>query len=183
MVLSASVRRRRSMVAFTVGLVAGGAITGTCLAVAAAVVRPPLTPPWNVVLMGAVCAALLSQETGLINLRLPQRRRLVPFAVFRLGPIFGPLEFGVEMGTGLRTYVSSAAPYAVVAAALLTAESLDALAAGVGFGLGRAAMTTASVLSRDTSAWDRQWADHARVIKTGIAVVATFTLLAQVQGW
>jgi hypothetical protein len=181
--LSASVGRMRSVVAFNLGLVVGGAITGSGLAVVAAVVQPPMTPQWNAILIGAVCLILFAQEIGLIGLQLPQRRRLVPITVFRLGPIFGPLEFGIEMGTGFRTYVSSVAPYAVVAAAILTAGSLDALVAGVGFGLGRAAMTTASVLSRDVTAWDRKWAVRGRAIQTGIFAMVMFTLVAHAQGW
>ncbi len=181
--LAASVRRTHSVVALNLGLVAGGAFTGACLAVASAVVRPPMAPLWNFLVLGVVCAVLFAHEIRLVRLRLPQRSRLVPITVFRLGPVFGPLEFGIEMGTGIRTYVSSAAPYAVVAAVLLTADSLDAVLAGIGFGLGRAIMTTASVVSRDVAAWDERWADGSRVIQTGLYLMTMCTLIAQAQGW
>jgi hypothetical protein len=182
MMLTASVRRTHSVVALNLGLVAGGALTGVCLAVASAVVRPPMAPMWSYLVLGVVCAVLFAHEIRLVRLRLPQRRRLVPITVFRFGPVFGALEFGIEMGSGLRTYVSSAAPYAVVAAALLTADSLDAVLAGIGFGLGRATMTTASVVSRDPDAWDRRWADGSRTIQTGLYVMMMCTLIAQAQG-
>lgn len=181
--LIASVRRTSSLVALVLGLVAGGALTGAGLAVAAAVVRPPIAPLWNSVVLGVVCVILLAQEVHLVKLRLPQRRRLVPITVFRFGPVLGALEFGLEMGTGLRTYISSAAPYAVAAAALLTADSLDAVMAGIGFGLGRAVMTTSSVLSRDAAAWDRRWANRSRTIQTGLYVMVMGALIAQTQGW
>jgi hypothetical protein len=183
MMLSASVRRTRSVVALVLGLLSGGALTGVCLAVAAAVVRPPITPLWNSAVLGAVCVVLLAHEVHLVRLRLPQRQRLVPITVFRFGRVIGALEFGIEMGTGLRTYISSAAPYAVVAAALLTADSLDAVMAGIGFGLGRAVMAMASVVSGDAAAWDGKWAKRSRAIQTGLYVMVMCTLIAHAQGW
>lgn len=69
--------------------------------------------------------------------RLPQNRRLVPQTVMR-HPIAGPLRFGFEMGTGVRTYSPSVLPLATFLLIALWSGSLAlALVAGLGFGAGR----------------------------------------------
>ncbi|MGH9890695.1 MAG: hypothetical protein ACREA0_01665 [bacterium] len=76
--------------------------------------------------------------------------------MFHKGAVGAALRFGFELGTGVRTYLSAGAPY-VLALALLLAdgELLEAIAAGSGFGLGRAAMPLSRSLSEDAENWDR----------------------------
>ena len=53
--------------------------------------------------------------------------------------IRGAYRFGLELGTGLRTYVPSVAPYILVLVVLLTQLTLaNALLVAIGFGFGRA---------------------------------------------
>jgi hypothetical protein len=51
----------------------------------------------------------------------------------------GAFRFGLELGTGVRTYVPPAAPYILLLAILLGGLTLrDALLIAMGFGVGRA---------------------------------------------
>src|SRR5215471_18634275 len=109
-------------------------VTAAVLLVAGSLVRAPLPQAARCAIAVAALAAMLLQERGLLRLRLPENRRLVPESVFRLG-----------RHLGARTYLPSALPYAAAAAVLLLASAPAALGAGAGFGLGRALMTTSSL--------------------------------------
>jgi hypothetical protein len=54
---------------------------------------------------------------------------------------------------------------------LLFAGPWDAVTLGVGFGLGRAAMATASVLSGNAGQWDHRWTARHRAVEIGIGVL------------
>lgn len=178
MMLIASVRRKTSLVAYNLGLLAGGVIVGAGLAVATSLLRPPLPAAWGLAFVSLACVVALAHELDLVTVPLPQNRRQVPITVFRLGPFFGPLQFGIEMGTGMRTYVSSAVPYMLLCPILLFAGPWHAVTLGAGFGFGRAVMATASVLSGDAGRWSRAWTARQRALGTGFAV-----LVVTILGW
>lgn len=113
--------------------------------------------------------ALLLRELGLVRFWLPQNKRLVPEHVHRHGRVFGPLQFGFEMGTSVRTYTPSALPHAAALAIALLAGPSAALAAGVGFGLGRSAMTLGNLRYSGDNTWDIAWIDRERLIKATLA--------------
>lgn len=115
------------------------------LLVAGSLLRVPLPEPVRPAVVAAALGAVLLKEAGVLRITLPENRRLVPESVFRLGRHLGPLQFGIEMGTGARTYLPSGLPYAGAVAVLLLASAPGALCAGAGFGLGRALMTTANL--------------------------------------
>ncbi|GAA3015102.1 hypothetical protein [Actinokineospora diospyrosa] len=179
--LSSPVWRGSPAFAFRVGLLLGGAITATVLVVVGSLARAPL--PWwaRWALVGAVLVLVALNELRVIDVRLPENRRLVPEGVFRLGRHLGPLQFGIEMGTGARTYLPSGLPYIAATAVLLTASVPQALVAGAAFGFGRALMTTANL--NHPGDWDALWARHARLtaallsgaflLSLGTAAVAT----------
>lgn len=144
------------MLAFAAGLVAGGMLSAAVAVVLGSLVRGPVPPSARYAISLAVLGILLLREVGVLRLPLPQQRRLVPESVFRLGRHLGPLQFGIEMGTGVRTYLPSGLPYALLAAVALLARWPDAVLAGAGFGLGRALMTTAALSTRD-GGWDARW--------------------------
>jgi hypothetical protein len=121
---------------------------------------------------------VLLRQWGLLSTRLPETRRLVPATVFRLGRHLGPLQFGLEMGTGARTYLPSGLPYVGAVAVLLTASASLALCAGAGFGLGRALMTLSSMRYGADDGWDRQWRDHARTLAMLTGAAFMVSLLA-----
>lgn len=71
-------------------------------------------------------------------IRLPQNRRLVPQYVPSMGPVWGAAQFGFEMGTGVRTFVTAASPYILVAWLAFFAMPWTMLLLGaLGFGIGR----------------------------------------------
>jgi len=73
------------------------------------------------------------------KLPLPQNRRQIPLEVFGGGLVKGAYRFGFEMGTGVRTYLPSPAPYILLLALLFGRLTLaSALFVAIGFALGRA---------------------------------------------
>jgi hypothetical protein len=177
-VLSSPVWRGSPLLAFCVGLLAGGVITTTLLVVAGSLLRPLLSPPVRWAAVGVVLGAVLLRQSGVLSFRLPENRRLVPETVFRLGRHLGPLQFGLEMGTGARTYLPSGLPYVGAVAVLLTASVPLGLCAGAGFGLGRALMTMSSLRYGLDSEWDREWRDHARTLAVLTGAAFMVSLLA-----
>jgi hypothetical protein len=173
-VLSSPVRRGLPVLAFCAGLLAGGAVSATVLVVVGSLVRVPIPPLVRWAVVGVVLVAVLLRQAGVLSFVLPENRRLVPETVFRLGRVLGPLQFGLEMGTGVRTYLPSGLPYVGAATVLMTASLPLALSAGLGFGLGRALMT-ASSLRYDAAGWYQAWRDHARTLAvlTGAAFVVS----------
>jgi hypothetical protein len=140
---------------FTVGLLAGGVCTATALwllsGLASAV---PLDWRYGVVVVVAVLAAL--RDADVLWIPMPQNARQVPQDVLQRHLLRGSLQFGFELGTGVRTYVTASAAYVVAIALLLVGDGyLDALLTGVGFGLGRAATPLMRVASGSGDAWDR----------------------------
>lgn len=143
--------------AFALGLLAGGVASALALVVLGSVLRllaPPLV--W-LTLAAAWFVVLAVRETGAISFALPQNARLVPESVFRHGPFFGPFQFGLEMGTGVRTYVTSGLPYALDVVVAFLATPLTAVAAGIGFGLGRSVMTFGNLRYDEDAGWDREF--------------------------
>jgi hypothetical protein len=177
-VLSSPVWRGTPALAFCVGLVAGGAVTATVLLVAGSLVRAPLSEPARRVVVGAALCVVLLGEMGILRFTLPQNRRLVPESVFRLGRHLGPLAFGLEMGTGARTYLPSGLPYAGGAAVLLLASVPAALCAGAGFGLGRALMTASNLRYSADSSWDDQWVLRRRELASMMGAAFVVSLVA-----
>jgi hypothetical protein len=157
-------------------------VSATVLWLLSGLAQPlPTTVGWAVVLGFAAMAVL--RDTKVISFWLPQNSRQVPQEVLYRGMRSGALQFGFEMGTGVRTYVSASAPYVVAIALLLTRPSLAvALATGVGFGTGRAAtalLRVASGLSID--AWNARLRTRLRWLVPGSAL-AVFVVLA-ISAW
>ncbi|MGH4001160.1 MAG: hypothetical protein ACRDTJ_27290, partial [Pseudonocardiaceae bacterium] len=61
-------------------------------------------------------------------------------------------------------------------AVLLVASWLTALLAGLGFGLGRAAMALGRQHSRDATWWDQQWHRHSRHLRLTLTLATTLLL-------
>jgi len=164
-VLNSPVWRGWPQYAFGLGLVVGGVLAAGVVVTVGSLVRliaPPVV--WAVAVV-AWFAVIAVREVGLISFGLPQNARLVPESVFRHGRFWGPFEFGLEMGTGVRTYVTSGLPYVVVPVLALLAGWAPALVAGVGFGLGRALMTVSAVRYGRDAEWDLAFDASAGVIR------------------
>jgi hypothetical protein len=88
---------------------------------------------------GAVLIWMCQRGPLSSKLTLPQNRRQIPLEVFGSGLVKGAYRFGFEMGTGVRTYLPSPAPYILLLALLFGRLTLaSALFVAIGFGLGRA---------------------------------------------
>jgi hypothetical protein len=134
--------------------------------------RPVVPPAVSAGLVVAVGLFALTGECGLHHIALPHRKAQVPSAVIGSGGDAGALQFGFEMGCGLRTHMPSNLPYLPLVAVLLVGSWMAALLAGLGFGLGRAAMALGRHHSRDATWWDRQWNRHGRRLRIILALAA-----------
>lgn len=178
--LNSPVWRGRARYAFCGGLVLGAVSTALVLLLVGSLVRlaaPPVV--WRWVLAGAVVLLAL-RELGVLRFWLPQNRRLVPEFVDRHGPVLGPLQFGYEIGTSVRTYTPSALPHAAALVILLLAGPLAALSAGAGFGLGRVLMTVSNLSFSDDNSWDDAWIAWERWVRRMLVMafaVATAVVL------
>jgi hypothetical protein len=175
-VLNSPVWRGRPLIAFCLGLLTGGALMSLALLVVGSLVRLALPLGVRVAVVGLLGVAVVLRELGVLRFPVPENRRLVPESVLRLGRFFGPYQFGLEMGTGARTYLPTGLPHAVALAVALLAGVWPALLAGLGFGIGRAAMIVANLRYTDDNAWDGQWVAHHRRITALLALsyAATF---------
>lgn len=91
------------------------------------------------IFLGLVLVILALREMHVIHLRLPEKRGQVPQGVFNGNIRRAAFRFGYELGTGVRTFLSSSAPYALLLTLVLIGESLWlAVITGLGFGAGRA---------------------------------------------
>lgn len=179
--LSSSVWRDRGKYGFSAGLLIGGVISALGIMLVGSLLRWPLPVPVAAGLVIAWTAVILVRELGLVSFALPQNARLVPETVFRHGPVLGPMQFGIEMGTGMRTFVTSGLPYALLAALALVADPWQALLAGLGFGAGRALMTLSSLGYGADAEWDDAWVAHQRALHVALAALyalATVVVLA-----
>lgn len=149
--------------------------------IAGTLLQAPL-PGWSrVALVAAALVAVTLREFGVVSFRLPENRRLVPDTVFRLGRFFGPFQFGLEMGTGIRTYVPSGLPYVTAVGIALLASPVVGIVTGLGFGLGRSLMTVSNVRYGGDGDWDFAWIDNAKFI--GRVLLAMLTAALAVAAW
>ncbi|MEW2553390.1 hypothetical protein AB0957_16865 [Streptomyces zhihengii] len=163
---------------FTCGLLAGGVLSAGVLWLASGLFTPlPAGVRQGLIVAVALLAAL--RDAGRLPLRLPQNARQIPQDVLRRHLARGAMQFGFELGTGVRTYVSASAPYAIAVAVLLSGGSCGpALAAGLGFGAGRALTPALRRLSGDGERWD----DRLAVRLSGMTVVCSVLIAAAACG-
>lgn len=89
--------------------------------------------------IGALLVWLIKQGFLSKVITLPEARRQIPAEVFGGSLARGAYQFGFELGTGVRTYVTSPAPYILLLVMMLARLTLmDAIFVGLGYGLGRA---------------------------------------------
>ena len=151
------------LVAFT-GAVLGGVVQA-------------LTPyPLRLGLWSAAAVAVLLREFAIVRFRVPENRRLVPESVLHRGRAIGGVQFGFEMGTGMRTYSPSALPHLVLLAVLLVLPLPEALLAGTGFALSRWLMAFSSVVHPGD--WSALWDRHSRTLAVLTTVSAYLSFAA-----
>ncbi|MEU5882349.1 hypothetical protein [Spirillospora sp. NPDC047279] len=118
-----------------------------------------------------VAAAGAARELGLVTIPLPQNARQIPQEVLRVRLRRGAAQFGFELGTGVRTYVSASSPYVLALALLLSHQGPAAtILTGTAFGAGRALSAALTYWSRDP--------DRAAVIAVRMRWITSVTALA-----
>jgi hypothetical protein len=138
-------------------------------------------PVWLRMTVAALIVAVIALgELGLLRLRLPQNARQVPQWIVADNQYTAALQFGFEMGTGVRTFMTSGLPHALTVAVLLAGGPLVAPLAGIAFGAGRACMVLTRYYSADARTWDIQFRRAYRPIKLTVlaAFLAAFALVA-----
>ena len=129
---------------FVVGAVVGGLALGTAVAVSAAVVDAVAWTPATGAAVGLAASLIaLASDTGLVGVRVPVHYRQVNerwLDAYR--PWVYGAGFGFQIGSGVATYITTAAVYLVVVLGALTGDPLVALAVGGAFGLVRGLAVT-----------------------------------------
>ncbi len=146
--------------------------------VVGSLIHPLLIGPTPIIMLIIAALALLAREVGWLAFALPENKRLVPETVFRLGSFTGPLQFGIEMGTGIRTYLPTALAHLSAVAILLVPSASAATAAGLGFALGRCIMVVLAARSVDVQAWEHAWKRNQYLIRPALTAVATCAVAA-----
>lgn len=181
---------------FVLGAVLGGLTTGAVVAVVALGLEAAALSATTTVALAAV-AALVAVGIDLVpatsRLAIPHHRRqvnedwLVQFRAWVYGS-----GFGWQIGTGLATYIMTAAVYLTFVLAALTASPPVALALAAWFGLARGLAILAGARSTST---DRllvlhrrldRWAEPVRraviAVEVGVAAVAVTAAAGPVAG-
>jgi hypothetical protein len=153
----------RALPQFIAGLLLGGIVTGFMASVVGGLFTV-VGHRASMVLVFVSALLFAAVDFGWVRVRLPQNARQVPQAVMYRGPYVGALQFGFELGTGVRTYMTAAAPITLVTGAALLGDVGQAILAGATFGAGRALMTMARYASRSRDAWDRQLTSSVQTI-------------------
>lgn len=165
---------------FTAGLLAGGVLSAVVLWLAGGLTTPVAEPLRHWLIIAFAGLAVL-RDLGLVRFPLPQNGRQVPQDVLRRSITRGSLQFGFELGTGVRTYVSATTPYVLVAALLLatsdTAGVVTAVLAGAGFGGGRALTPLTRYANGGQGDWDRALRARLRIVTVGGALAAAACLV------
>jgi hypothetical protein len=171
----APVRQSQVLAVFTLGLLLGGTLTATVLWLLSGLAAPlPAAVRTGAILLVAVLGVL--REAGWLRLPLPQNARQIPQEVLRHRIRRGALQFGFELGTGVRTFVSASAPYVVVLGLLVAHQGpAPTILTGTGFGAGRAVTAAARYASRHDE-WDDRRLTRMRLLTNAVGVTVLVCL-------
>ncbi|GII75744.1 hypothetical protein Sru01_07260 [Sphaerisporangium rufum] len=169
--LSSSVRRGSDISGFILGLFVGAMTTAFVFVLLGSLLRAPFPLPVPQILVAVPAVILLLQEFGVLRFPILQNARLVPQFVTNI-PFWGPVQFGIEMGTGMRTYSPTALPHIMAISIVFLASWQEALLAGAGFALGRAVMLLSFTAARSKMAADTAFYFDLPKIKPLFAVLA-----------
>ncbi|WP_219418072.1 hypothetical protein [Pseudonocardia nigra] len=168
---------------FGAGLLLGAVLVAFVGAVLGALPQALLPAPVRWSLFGLVAVPVLLRECGLVRFPVPQNARLVPQDVQHLRQ-WGALQFGFEMGTGMRTYSPSALPHLALVAVLLVVPFPAAFAVAAGFAAGRLAMPLLSNAWSADGSWTEVWGRAEPVVRPLLALTATGALVvAMLSTW
>lgn len=159
---------------FLAALVVGGVFTTSLLWAGSGLSRV-LSLDWRGSIFTFALAVAILRDLRILRFPLPQSQRQVPRSVFRKGSTIAAAQFGFELGTGLRTYLPSTQPHLLALGVWLLASGyLEALLAGLGFGLGRGLMVLGRYVTRSCDDWDcllsARWFVPACAVIAGLGV-------------
>ncbi|TDC62336.1 hypothetical protein E1200_26110 [Actinomadura sp. GC306] len=174
----AHVRQGEVLAVFTLGLLAGGTLSAAVIWLLSGLAAP-LPPAVRAAAIVGVAVLGAARELGVLRVPLPQNARQIPPEVLQARLRLGSLQFGFELGTGVRTYVSASSPYVLAPALLLSHPGLGAaLLTGAAFGAGRALSAVLTYLARDEHRGTVLAARMPAVQTTAaLAILAALTLL------
>lgn len=119
----------------TVGLLLGALLSVTVLWLFSGLLSP-VPPEWRHGMIVVAALVALLRDAGVLRFPMPQNARQIPQDVLQRHLMRGTLQFGFELGTGVRTYVSASAPYVIALGVLFAGGGIvTAVAAGIGFAL------------------------------------------------
>ena len=155
-----------------------------CIAGVLGALPQALVPaPVRAALLGLVAFVVLGRELGLWRFAVPENARLVPEDVQHRAH-WGALQFGFEMGTGMRTYSPSALPHLVLAAVVLVVPLPFAPLVAAGFAIGRFMMPVLSNAWSDDGGWTELWSAAEPVLRPVLACASVGALtVATLTGW
>ena len=172
--LISSVWRGRSRLSFIVGLFVGAApVALVAYALGATLVQWWMPAEVAAAIVACIVVVAILNESGLAQVKLPQNARQVPQQIMREEPWLGALQFGAEMGTGMRTFMTTALPHVLLVCVIVLSGPWPAVAAGVGFAAGRSAVPVGTWATG--MAWtDRfdAWNGPVRLMLTSAFVLA-----------
>lgn len=162
---------------FGAGLLLGAVLVAFVAAVLGAVPQALVPGPVRWAVFGVAALAVVLRECGVIGFRVPENARLVPEGVQHLRE-WGALQFGFEMGTGMRTYSPSALPHLALLAVVLVLPFPAAFTCAAGFAAGRLAMPLLSNAWSADGAWTDVWSSSERVLRPVLALITVGCLAA-----
>ena len=152
-------------------------------AVAGALPQALVPTPVRTAVFAMAALTVLGRELGIWRFRVPENARLVPEDVQHRGE-WGALQFGFEMGTGVRTYSPSALPHLALAAVVLVVPLPAAFAVAAGFAAGRWTMPVLSNAWSDDGGWTELWSAAEPVVRPLLACACIGALtVATLTGW
>ena len=139
----------------------------------------PVPADWRHGALVLAAAVAVARDAGWVRFTLPQNARQIPQEVLQRHLVRGTAQFGFELGTGVRTYVSTSASYVLALAILLSGGAVaPAIAVGCAFALGRALTPVLRLASGDPTGWDARLIDRLRLLTCLACAAITLALAA-----
>jgi hypothetical protein len=171
-----------TVAAFVLGSTAAGAAAGALVGLVGAPLDDAASPGARVLILGAVVllGAILDLEPFGTTLPTPRRQVSEEWLNRYRGWVYG-IGFGVQLGVGVATIVTTSAVYATLAAAALSGSALAGTVVGGTFGLvrgltvlpSRGVRTPGDLVAMDARlrSWSRQARLAASLAMSGAAAL------------
>ena len=135
---------------YLIGAIAGASLSAAVLLVLSGFAAPIPDTASGALLLGAVLLLTL-RAIGLISFPLPQNARQIEREAFQRDPAVAALRFAFQLGTSVRTYITTVAPYAAALLLILAVPAdlgpavLAAALLALSFGVGRSTIVAGQI--------------------------------------